>query len=146
MLEQSFGLNFFLKSSSRQSKERFIYLRVTVDGIPKETSTKRKWDVRRWNQKLERAIGTKEDAKAINLFLDSLAARINHYRTSLMLEEQSITAQRLIDFVLGKTISKAKVMEEFNLHNDEIRDLVPKEYSKVTHIRYETAKSHVSNF
>src|SRR5690606_31571760 len=37
-------------------------------------------------------------------------------------------------------------MEEFSLHNDEIKALVPREYSKVTHIRYETAKSHVREF
>lgn len=146
MLEQSYGLSFFLKSPRNKTNKRLIYLRITVDRIPKETSTKRKWDVQRWNQKLERATGTKEDAKAINLFLDSLVAKVNNYRTSLMLEGYTITAQRLIDFVLGKSISKAKVMEEFNLHNDEIKALVPKEYSKVTHIRYETAKSHVRDF
>jgi len=146
MLEQSFGLTFFLKSSSKENKERTIYLRVTVDGLPKETSTKRKWDVVRWNQKLERASGTKEDAKALNLFLDSLAAKVNQQRTQLMLEGETVNAQKLIDFVLGKTVSKAKVMEEFDLHNSEILALVPKEYSKVTYIRYETAKSHVQQF
>lgn len=146
MLEQSYGLSFFLKSPRNKTNERWIYLRITVDGLPKETSTKRKWDLQRWNQKLERATGTKEDAKAINLFLDSLVAKVNNYRISLMLEEHTITAQRLIDFVLGKTVSKAKVMQEFNLHNDEIKALVPREYSKVTHIRYETAKSHVKEF
>lgn len=146
MLEQSFGLSFFLKSSSKESNERFIYLRVTVDGIPKETSTKRKWDHLRWNQKTERALGKKEDAKAINFFLDALAAKVNNYRTNLMLEQHTITAQRLIDFVLGKTVSKAKVMEEFALHNSEINALVPREYSKVTYVRYETAKAHVQEF
>lgn len=146
MLEQSFGLTFFLKSSSKEIKERFIYLRVTVDGVPKETSTKRKWDVQRWNQKLERSTGTKEDAKAVNLFLDSLTAKVNQYRTNLMLEGETITAQKLIDFILGKTVSKAKVMEEFSLHNSEVLALVPKEYSKVTYIRYETAKTHVYQF
>ncbi len=146
MLEQSFGLTFFLKSSSKEIKERFIYLRVTVDGVPKETSTKRKWDAQRWNQKLERATGTKEDAKAVNLFLDSLTAKVNQYRTNLMLEGETITAQKLIDFILGKTVSKAKVIEEFALHNSEVLALVPKEYSKVTYIRYETAKAHVLQF
>lgn len=146
MLEQSFGLTFFLKSSSKETKERFIYLRVTVDGVPKETSTKRKWDTQRWNQKLERATGTREDAKAVNLFLDSLTAKVNQYRTNLMLEGETITAQKLIDFILGKTVSKAKVMEEFALHNSEVLALVPKEYSKVTYIRYETAKAHVHKF
>lgn len=77
MLEQSYGLSFFLKSPRNKTNERLIYLRITVDGLPKETSTKRKWDLQRWNQKLERATGTKEDAKAINLFLDSLVAKVN---------------------------------------------------------------------
>ncbi|WP_426480060.1 hypothetical protein [Chryseobacterium sp. R2ACT005] len=70
MLEQSYGLSFFLKSSNVKDKSiRFIYVRITVDGIPKETSTKRKWDVIRWNHKEEKAIGTKEDAKELNFFL-----------------------------------------------------------------------------
>lgn len=146
MLEQSFGLTFFLKSSTKESSVRFIYLRITVDGIPKETSTKRTWDLQRWNQKAERATGSKEDAKALNLFLDSLAAKVNNFRTNLMLEEQTITAQRLIDFILGKTVSKAKVMEEFELHNSEVKALVPQQYSKVTYIRYETVRSHVHEF
>ncbi|RYD97505.1 MAG: site-specific integrase [Sphingobacteriales bacterium] len=146
MLEQSFGLTFFLKSSKKKSNDRFIYLRVTVDGLPKETSTKRKWDATRWNQKTERATGTREDAKATNFFLETLVTKINNYRTLMMAEGQTITAQRLIDFVLGKTVSKAKVMEEFKLHNSEIFALVPREYSKVTYIRYETAKAHVREF
>ena len=45
MLESSFGLVFFLKIPRNESKIRTIYLRITVDGIPKETSTKRKWDI-----------------------------------------------------------------------------------------------------
>ncbi|MGQ2983150.1 site-specific integrase [Flavobacterium sp.] len=146
MLEQSFGLTFFLKSSKKKSNDRFIYLRVTVDGLPKETSTKRKWDATRWNQKTERATGTREDAKATNFFLETLVTKINNYRTLMMAEGQTITAQRLIDFVLGKTVSKAKVIEEFKLHNSEIFALVPREYSKVTYIRYETAKAHVQEF
>lgn len=146
MLEQSFGLTFFLKSSKKKSNDRFIYLRITVNGLPKETSTKRKWDATRWNQKTERATGTREDAKATNFFLETLVTKINNYRTLMMAEGQTITAQRLIDFVLGKTVSKAKVIEEFKLHNSEIFALVPREYSKVTYIRYETAKAHVQEF
>lgn len=146
MLEQNFSLSFFLKTPRNKENARLIYLRVTVDGTPKETSTKRKWDMSRWNQKAERAIGTKEDSRAINYFLDSLEGKINSYRTALAMEGRTITAQMVIDYVLGKTISKAKVMEEFVLHNSEINALVPKQYSKVTYVRYETAKSHVQEF
>ena len=68
MLESSFGMAFFLKSPHKESKTRTVYLRVTVDGIPKETSTKRKWDSTRWDQKTERAIGNKEDARSLISF------------------------------------------------------------------------------
>jgi hypothetical protein len=42
MLEKSFGLLFFLKQpKSQKSGERYVYLRITVDGKPIELSTKR---------------------------------------------------------------------------------------------------------
>lgn len=63
-----------------------------------------------------------------------------------MFGNETITGQKLIDFILGKNVSRAKVIEELELHNSEILALVPKEYSKVTSIRYETAKAHVDQF
>lgn len=124
-----------------------VYLRVTVDGIPKEISTKRKWDVTRWSQKAERANGSKEDAKSLNYFLDSLFNRVLNYRTELINSDQTITSQKIIDFVKGKNVSKVKVLEEFQLHNDEMLALVKKgEYAYGTFERYTTARSHVAEF
>ncbi|SFO23453.1 hypothetical protein SAMN05421741_12840, partial [Paenimyroides ummariense] len=50
MLEASYGLNFFLKTHHKGLDLRSVYLRITVDGIQRETSTKRKWEGSRWNQ------------------------------------------------------------------------------------------------
>jgi integrase len=146
MLETSFGLSFFLKSSQKKSNIRFIYLRVTVDGIPKETSTKRKWDAGRWDVKSERAAGNKQDARTLNHFLDTMEMKINKYRTDLIYTEKTITAQRIIDFVLGRVMSKAMLLEEFKKHNEEMLALVGKDYAPATHKRYETARSHVTQF
>src|SRR5690554_3451950 len=147
MLEQSFGLTFFLKTPRKRINLRFVYLRITVDGIPKEISTKRKWDVTRWDQKAERAIGTKEDARTLNFFLESMITKVNQYRTELLNAGTPVTAQRIIDFVQGKNGSRAKLVEEFQLHNDEILALVPSgEYAIGTHVRFETTLSHVKNF
>ncbi|ATL75934.1 recombinase [Chryseobacterium piperi] len=147
MLETSYGLTFFLKSPKKKSDTvRYVYLRVTVDGTPKETSTKRRWDIQRWDQKLERATGTKEDAKAINFFLESLVTKISNYKTELINASQTITAAKIIDFVKGNNVAKAKVLEEFQKHNDEMDALVPKEFAKGTHTRFVTARSHVQEF
>lgn len=146
LVEQSYGLTFFLKSSKNKTM-RHVYLRITVDGIPKETSTKRKWYPDRWDQKECKAVGTKEDAKTLNLFLESLTTKINNHRTELMNNAIPITSVDLINFVNGKYKARNKVLEEFQEHNDEISKLVTTgEYSKGTHERYITARSHVEEF
>lgn len=55
MLEQSYGLFYFLKSAKNKTI-RTVYVRITVDGIPKEASTRRQWDINRWDQKEGKAI------------------------------------------------------------------------------------------
>jgi integrase len=146
MLESSFGLVFFLKIPRNESKIRVVYLRITVDGIPKETSTKRKWDISRWDQKLERAIGSKEDAKSINFFLDSLILKINQYKTENMYNGKLITAQKVMDYILGKNAARAKVVEEFQKHNDEMTALLGKGYAKGTFDRFTITINHLRTF
>jgi len=80
MLTASFGLTFFMKTPRKETNVRVIYLRITVDGVPKETSTRQHWDVTRWSQKTERATGNKEDARSVNFFLDTLQTKSNSTR------------------------------------------------------------------
>lgn len=148
MLEKSFGITFFLKSPGKKKVScRTIYLRVTVDGISKEISTMMRWELERWNQKAERASGGKEDARSLNYFLDSIVLSITKLRTELHNNGQFTTAQRIIDHIKGKDVSRVKVLEEFQNHNDEMRQLVNnKEFAIGTYKRYVTARSHVEEF
>ncbi|GAA4161547.1 hypothetical protein GCM10022217_27390 [Chryseobacterium ginsenosidimutans] len=61
----------FEKSKKRTVQVRYVYLRVTVDGVPKETSTKMKWDARRWDQEAGRA----GDARTLNFYLEALITK-----------------------------------------------------------------------
>lgn len=146
MLQNSFGFTFFLKASAKKENVRAIYLRVTVDGISREASIKQRWDATRWSQKIERATGTREDARTLNLFLDSLQVKINQFRIDQLNDGEIITAQKLMDYMQGKSISRVKVLEEFDNHNKEILALVPTEYAMGTYERFVTARSHVKDF
>jgi integrase len=146
MLESSFGLVFFLKIPRNESKIRTVYLRITVDGIPKETSTKRKWDSTRWDQKTERAIGTKEDARSLNFFLDSLILKVNEYKTEIMYSGKPITSEKVMDYVLGKINPRVKLLEEFQKHNNEMTALLGKGYAKGTLDRFTITKNHLTAF
>lgn len=148
MLEKSSGITFFLKSPSKKNVScRTICLRVTVDGISKEISTMMKWEVDRWDQKTERASGRKQDARSLNYFLDSIVLSITKLRTELYSNGQFTTAQRIIDHIKGNDVSRVKDLEEFQNHNDEMRQLVSnKEFAIGTYKRYVTARSHVGEF
>jgi hypothetical protein len=45
MLEKSLGLMFFLKKPKNYDRgAMYVYLKVTVDGVPKDLSVKRSWE------------------------------------------------------------------------------------------------------
>lgn len=146
MLENSFGLVFFMKITSNDKRIRTVYFRITVDGIPKEASTKRKWEYSRWDQRTERAVGSKEDAKSLNFFLDSLTIKINEIKTEMMYSGKSISAEKIMDQILGRTAPKIKVLEEFQKHNDEMQALLGKGYAKGTLDRFTITKNHLTAF
>ncbi|CAM3168592.1 Arm DNA-binding domain-containing protein [Chryseobacterium flavum] len=129
MLEQSYGLFYFLKSA--KSSTCTVYVRITVNGISKEASTKRKWDLSRCDQKEDKAIGTKEDAKTLNSFLESLTTEINSFKTELLNKGLPLSSVDLINFVNGRSLKRNNVLQEFQEHNEEIKALVKKkEYSR----------------
>jgi len=72
--------------------------------------------------------------------------KINQFKTDLMYTEKTITAQRIIDFILGRVVSKALLLEEFQNHNDEMRLLVPADYALATYKRYHYTREHVRNY
>lgn len=146
MLENSFGLSFFLKTPRNAGNLRNIYLRITVDGIPKETSIKRKWEASRWDQKTERAVGTKEDAKALNFFMDSLLMKVNECKTELMYSGKPITSEKIMDYILGRLTPRVKVLEEFESHNREMAALIGRGYAEGTLDRFSITINHLREF
>jgi hypothetical protein len=59
---------FFLKHPKNYEKgDKYIYLRITVDGISKKLSTKREWDPVRWHVRSGRVNGTKEMQERLTL-------------------------------------------------------------------------------
>lgn len=147
MLEKSFGTTFFLKTPRKKQDKRSIYLRVSVDGTTQEISTRRTWFVSRWDQKKERATGSKEDARTINFFLESLIIKINTYRNLLLNTDVEVTSDLILKHIRGEDVKKVLVLEEFEKHNIELQSLIPSgEVASGTYTRYVTSRSHVKDF
>jgi hypothetical protein len=76
MLEKTFSLLFYLRTHKYYSKGlSHVYLRITVDRVAKEISIGRKCSPERWNSNTGRMIGTKEDARQLNSYLDTFQVK-----------------------------------------------------------------------
>jgi site-specific recombinase XerD len=147
MLEKSFGLLFFLKQSKNQSKgPRYVYLRITVDGVSKELSSKRLWDPGRWNSSAGRAAGAKEDARMLNNFLEVLAAQVHQARKNLVESSKPVMAETLKQMLTGKADEKKMILAIFKTHNEQMKALLGTEYAPATLMRYKTAHDHTAAF
>jgi site-specific recombinase XerD len=146
MLEKSLGLMFFLKNPKNYEKgDKYIYLRITVDGVSKELSTKRDWDPARWHVRSGRALGTKEDAKTLNLMLDTIALKAQDARRILIAENKEITAQAIKNYLMGIDDRKT-ILNVFNEHNVQVNSLVGKEYAWGTYDLFNRTFKHTQAF
>jgi integrase len=147
MLEKTFSLLVYLKKPKfyKDNDPFQIYLRITVDGVPIALSAKRTWDPGRWNSRSGRAMGSKEDAKSLNLFLDLLTNKVHEARRVLIDGNKDITPAAIKNILLGVDDRKY-ILKEFKAHNLQIDALVPDEYSPGTLDLFERTLLHVERF
>ena len=147
MLEKSFGLFFFLKQPKNQkSDERYIYLRITVDGISKELSTKRMWNSARWDQAAGKAKGSKEETVKLNAYLDVYRTNVYNGKSVLINAGKDITAESLKNYLTGNGEEKRMLLDIFQKHIDEIKNLVGRDYAYKTYQKYRTTNEHAKSF
>jgi len=149
MLEQSFGLFFFLKQTKNQNEDglRYVYLRITVDGSSVELSTKQLWPPERWNANAGRASGTREDAKTLNHQLEALVIAVQVAKTYLLNRGKEISAPAIKEVLLGRSADNRYILALFKEHNDKIKTLIETgDYAHATYLKYKTSYSHAEAF
>jgi integrase len=147
MLENSFGLLFYLKHAKNQKDGlRYVYLRITVDGKSAELSTKQLWNPSSWSVDAGRAIGNKEDSRTLNAYLDTLSSKVFQAKKMLIEDDKELSAEALKNILLGKSTETRTILEVFQYHNEQMEALVGKEFAPLTLKRYKTALEHTRSF
>jgi hypothetical protein len=67
-------------------------VRITIDQQRAEVSTKRVCDPKRWNSHTGRLNGTKEEARTINAYLDTLQSKVYEAYRSLIESNDLVSA------------------------------------------------------
>ncbi|WP_158995131.1 phage integrase SAM-like domain-containing protein [Mucilaginibacter sp. L196] len=147
MLEKSLGLMFFFKQPQNyQGGPMYIYLKVTVDCIPQDLSVKRSWEPSRWNSKGNRASGNKEDAKALNEYLDVMQSKAYEARKYLIDGGKVVTALAMVELLSGVNERKRTLLALFDGHNKELKKMIGKGVASGTHTNFDTSYKHTMKF
>ncbi|MEK6154594.1 site-specific integrase [Flavobacteriaceae bacterium 3-367] len=146
-MNTSFAQLFYLKR--RQSEKHLkvpIYLRLTVNGKRSELSIFRKVDPEKWNARTGRRRGSGIEAVQLNQYLDMVRAKVNKIHFRLVEEGNPFTALDIKNIYQGKDREVKMLLEVFDEHNRQMKNLVDKEFSISTWKRYFTTRNHVAEF
>ena len=147
MMKTNFSLLFYLKKQKNYiSGNAPIYMRITVQGKRAEIATSRDCEPSRWNARAGRVIGSKEDVKMLNVYLDQLQNSVYLAHQAVVNSGLFITAEAIKNKYLGKADSIHTLMEAIKDHNEKMKSLVGKDYVQGTLNHYKVLESHLSAF
>jgi site-specific recombinase XerD len=146
-MKNNVSLLFYLKKPKKYvSGSVPIYMRITVDGVPKELSTGKKCDPARWNSHSGRLSGTREDVRTLNNYLDALEKQVDNAHTVLVTDGKDITAETIKNKYLGIEEKPNYLIDVFQDHNDKVKALIGVDFRKPTLTKYNGTLKHLKNF
>ena len=147
IMKSNFHLLFYLRRQKNFKGGAVpIYMRITVSGRRAELSAGRQCLPGRWNSRAGRAIGTKEEIRALNSYLDSLQHKLRAAHQTLIDGGRPITAESLKDQFTGRTVETRYLMQLFAEHNAKVKALIGNGFEANTLKGYKTSEKHLTAF
>jgi site-specific recombinase XerD len=146
-MEHRISILFYTKKS-KSNQENFapVYMRITVNGGRIEHTTNRAVDLTKWSLNSGRLKGNTPEVKTFNNFLDTLKNKVYAYERELIQDGKEVTFETFRNKWLGIEERPRMLMEIFQQHNNQLKELVGKEYAEGTLERYITSKEHTRKF
>lgn len=121
------NLHFYAKSTKANAKGQFpIYVRLTVDGIRTEFSTKKFIDPTRWSSEASKVKGTTEEARSINSYLDVIKSKVLDIQMELIHKNENLSIENFKELLFGSDQKQRMLVPIFQDHNNKIKELVGK--------------------
>jgi Arm DNA-binding domain len=98
-----------------------VYLRLTVNGLRAEVTTGRTCEPGRWNAAAGRATGTREATKVLNAYLETLQVKVHEIQRQLLEAGESISAEKVKQWLTGKVGDGKMLLEIFQEHNRKMK-------------------------
>lgn len=123
-----------------------IYMRITVNGKRAEVSVGRECEATKWNSSAGRAIGTKEEVKMLNNYLDSLQGKVRTAHQVLIDSGQPISTDSMKAQFTGRSSNNRFLMRLFTEHNAKVKALIGNGFESNTLKGYLTSERHLNGY
>ncbi|MCU0440703.1 MAG: site-specific integrase [Raineya sp.] len=146
-MNTNLSLLFYLKKPKNYVKGEIpIYLRITISGKRAEVSTGRSCEPKRWNASAGRAIGTKEEVRILNNYLNELQKKALETHLQMIQINLPLSATTFRDAFTGKNEKTYFLMEILLEHNERMAALIGNGFAANTLKGYRTTEKHLLAF
>lgn len=122
-------------------------MRVTLSGERFEVTTKIYIREEQWSAEAGKMKGNSEEAKRTNSLLDAMRVRAFDYQREILNEGKVLTMDSFkAKWLVIATERPRMLLEIFDHHNKQMKDLIGQEFSPLTYERYSTSKKHTHDF
>lgn len=144
--QQTFSILFWVNKNRLKNGKAPLSVRITVDGKRVELSSQREVSLLEWDARAQMVTGRSQEAKQINNHLAMLKARLLNCHGKLDARGATVSAETLKNEFTGVVEKPRLLLPIIQHHNDDIKKLIGKDYSKATWIKYNTTQKHITEF
>ncbi|GHE29135.1 site-specific integrase [Sphingobacterium griseoflavum] len=146
-MSTNYSLSFLLKKPKNdKGQPRPVYMRITVDKEQKEISVGRDCEPSRWNSAANRAKGTREEARTLNAYLETLIQKVSEIHHTMVRNRTKVTAKAIKLKFLGRDIPQKMLLKVFAEHNAQMKSLLGNGFKPNTLKGYTTSISHMTAY
>ena len=146
-MKDSFGVHFYVRNERADQNGKVpIFLRITVNGRRAELSVQRRVHPTHWHGGSGRVIGFEPQQQELNQFLEEIRAKVYKLQAKYVSKNKPYTAKTIRDRFLGKDQKHRSLLELYQEHNEEIKELVGREFSSGAYLRHLRTRKHLRNF
>jgi site-specific recombinase XerD len=146
-MRSTFKVLFYLKRDKQKANGMIpLFCRITVDGQEARFGMKTDVHPNYWNVEAGKEAGRTTDAIKTNALVDNTKASIYKIYRELQEHDNYVTAEKIKNVFLGIEAKKQTLLELFDSHNRERKELIGVNFSQSSYQKYSITRKLVAGF
>ena len=146
-MRSTFNILFYIKRNEPKKDGRVVIMvRITINGIRSQFSSKLLVQPEQWDSKNERVKGQVAEARNLNRLLENIRSSLNVHYNKFMSIDGHVTPERLRNIFLGLEEQEQTIISFFDKYNDQYKLKVGTTSTHRTYTRYLLTRERLAEF